>query len=260
MLGKVLTKQLLTAGYHTVAVTREHVDATEPDLSALEPHLDSGTTVINCIGLPPRTPPEDLLAVNAVFPRRLAAQCAARGARLIHVSTNGVFAGNSGGYTELAVPDATDAYGISKLLGEPPQCMVLRTSIIGYEGPGGRYLLAWALGQHGQAIPGFVNHRWNGVTTVALARGVIRILADDLYDPGVFHLHASDSVSKYELLDTIREVFGVQLTIVPTRNPQCTDLTLASVHPLSNTVIGASVRHQVEELRRSLDLANHTHA
>src|SRR5215218_83942 len=97
------------------------LDSTEPD------------AVVNCIGIVKQVV-EDLgvaIAVNAVFPHQLAAACRQRGARLIHVSTDCVFSGESGAYTETDIPDPVDLYSRSKLLGEPatPGVLSIRTSM-----------------------------------------------------------------------------------------------------------------------------------
>src|SRR5258706_12617983 len=74
-------------------------------------------------------------AVNAAFPRRLAGFCSEAGAYLVHYSTDCVFSGRKGGYTEADPPDPVDLYGRSKLQGEVtgPGCLTLRTSMIGPE-------------------------------------------------------------------------------------------------------------------------------
>jgi len=74
------------------------------------------------------------------------------GARLVHISTDCVFSGLRGGYTELDHPDSDDLYGRTKLLGEVdyPDAVTLRTSIIGHELRGGRSLLSWFLSQEGK--------------------------------------------------------------------------------------------------------------
>ena len=85
------------------------------------------------------------IRINALFPHELADLCAAVGARLIYISTDCVFSGNRGTYTEEDIPDPVDLYGRTKLLGElnRPGCLTLRTSIIGWELRGHLGLLEW---------------------------------------------------------------------------------------------------------------------
>src|SRR5687768_5653966 len=95
--------------------------------------------VVNCV-YPSRKAliagdPLQVIPICALLPHRLAQATAAAGARLIHISTDGVFSGSKGGYTEEDVPDAKDVYGLSKYLGElkEPHTFTIRTSIIGHE-------------------------------------------------------------------------------------------------------------------------------
>ncbi|MEP5536767.1 sugar nucleotide-binding protein, partial [Ekhidna sp.] len=95
--------------------------------------------VINCVGLIKQRPnaedPIEAINLNALFPHRLAQMCNRFGARLIQISTDCVFSGKSGRYSEEDTPDAIDFYGRSKLLGEVTygNAVTLRTSIIGHE-------------------------------------------------------------------------------------------------------------------------------
>ena len=96
--------------------------------------------VINCVGLIKQLSdakdPLSALPINAMFPHRLAKLCKLAGARMIHVSTDCVFSGQTGMYKESDVSDAEDLYGKSKYIGELndlPHAITLRTSIIGHE-------------------------------------------------------------------------------------------------------------------------------
>ena len=143
--------------------------------------------------------------VNTAFPHALASLCESHGARLVHFSTDCVFDGSQGPCDELVPPSANDAYGRGKALGEPATAMILRTSIIGPERRRFYNLLCWALRQ--TRIDGYRNHRWNGVTTLALARAVAGLIRDGVHEPGIRHIHAED-VTKHELLAVICRCFG----------------------------------------------------
>src|SRR3954453_3252906 len=117
----------------------ERVDALDTDALAAVLACVRPDAVVNCVGLvKQRGPADDPLAalpLNSLLPHRLARLCALTGARLLHVSTDCVFRGDRGAYTESDAPDAADLYGRSKLLGEVDQtnAVTLRTSIIGPE-------------------------------------------------------------------------------------------------------------------------------
>ena len=131
--------------------------------------------VVNCIGLVKQRPEAAdaaaLVQANALFPQQLHAACAQRGARLIQISTDCVFAGDRGGYTEADRPDPADLYGRSKLAGEPEGegVLTLRTSMLGRELDRASGLLEWFLSVRGEA-GGYPLAVFTGPTTPVLAR------------------------------------------------------------------------------------------
>ena len=176
--------------------------------------------VINCVGLVKQRADADdpliALPINALLPHRLAHLCGMCGARLVHVSTDCVFRGTRGGYTEDDVSDAADLYGRSKFLGEvaAPHAVTLRTSIIGHE-LGGRAqgLIGWFLGQE-QGVRGFTRAIFSGLPTVELA-SVIRDHV--LPRPGLSGLYqvAAAPISKFDLLTLVAREDGREIAIEP---------------------------------------------
>ena len=176
--------------------------------------------VINCVGLIKQRDEasDEALAVrvNAEFPHRLAKRCGETGARLIHFSTDCVFAGTRGNYTEDDPADATDLYGQSKHRGEVtgPQCVSLRTSVIGHELGTNLGLLDWFISQRSQTINGFKKAIYSGFTTLEMARIVERILTQHAALSGLWHV-ASEPISKFDLLQLCREKLGWEGIIEP---------------------------------------------
>lgn len=174
--------------------------------------------VVNCIGvvkqLPSSKDPLVSLPLNSLFPHRLARLCALADARLIHISTDCVFSGEKGGYTEADPPDADDLYGVSKHLGEVdyPHAITLRTSIIGHELTGARSLVDWYLSQDDQ-VQGFTKAVFSGVPTVELARVIRDFVAPRPHLQGLYHVSA-DPISKYDLLRLIGATYGRQTRVV----------------------------------------------
>ena len=149
--------------------------------------------------------------VNASFPYRLATAADARGVRIIQIATDCVYSGAIGRYDESASHDATDVYGQTKSLGEVPgdHVLNLRCSIIGPEIGSTTSLLEWVLAHpQGATLGGYIDHHWNGVTTLAFARvasGIV-LAGDPL--AGTHHLVPADSVSKAELVRLIAQAWG----------------------------------------------------
>jgi dTDP-4-dehydrorhamnose reductase len=174
---------------------------------------------------------------------------ASTGTRVIHISTDCVFDGKEGPYDETRQHNALDEYGKSKSLGEPSDCMVLRTSIIGPEVPGKKKsLFEWVRAQKNGTVPGFINHFWNGLTTLELSNAIIKIIEYNYYSNGVFHLHSED-VTKANLVKSISDAFGFNVTIIPTEAPSICDRRLRSVKPLNSRIAPASLSKMLEELK-----------
>jgi dTDP-4-dehydrorhamnose reductase len=176
--------------------------------------------VVNCIGIVKQRKdarsPIPSLEINALLPHRLAELCAALGARLIHFSTDCVFSGRKGAYTETDAPDPQDLYGRSKLLGEVADApgLTLRTSIIGRELSRKTGLVEWFLAQRG-TVRGFRRAVYSGLTTAEMSRLVGRLATEHAGLHGVWHV-ASRPITKYELLVTFADKLGrTDVEIVP---------------------------------------------
>ncbi len=174
--------------------------------------------VINCIGiikqLPTAKDPLVSLTVNSLFPHRLAVLCQAAHVRLYHISTDCVFSGRKGMYTEQDVSDAEDLYGRTKFLGEvdAPGCLTLRTSIIGRELESRSGLVEWFLSQKGGKVRGYSKAIYTGFTTQVMA-GIIGDLIERFPDLcGVYQV-SSEPINKYDLLELLKEAFALQIEI-----------------------------------------------
>ncbi|MDP2851933.1 MAG: SDR family oxidoreductase [Gallionella sp.] len=174
--------------------------------------------VVNCIGLVKQLAQADdplvALQVNAMLPHRIFRLCELAGARLVHVSTDCVFSGGRGRYTEDDVPDARDLYGRSKLLGEVSSdgAITLRTSIIGHELGDSHGLVDWFLHQQGQCS-GYTRAVFSGLPTIELAHVIRDVVIPRPDLSGIYHV-ASEPISKYDLLRLIAEVYGKMIEIV----------------------------------------------
>ncbi len=168
--------------------------------------------IVNAVGIvKQRSAAQDAiicLEVNSLLPHRLSQLCNEHDVRLIHISTDCVFSGSKGMYTEDDLEDARDLYGRSKLLGEVPdaQAVTLRTSIIGLELSRKKSLVEWFLAQKGE-IKGFTRAIYSGFTTQEMARIIERVLLVDISLSGLWHV-ASSPINKYELLDLLSGYIG----------------------------------------------------
>jgi dTDP-4-dehydrorhamnose reductase len=196
-------------------VSVENFDSIVRAIALAKPHY-----VVNCIGIVKQQlaakDPLPSISVNALFPHRLAQVCQAAGIRLIHISTDCVFSGRKGNYDESDVADAEDLYGRTKLLGEvnADGCLTLRTSIIGRELETSHGLVEWFLSQEGKAIRGYKKAIFSGFTTNALAEIIAQIITNHSDLHGVWHV-AAESISKFDLLSLVKEIYKLNIQIEP---------------------------------------------
>lgn len=188
-----------------------YLDATdskriEEIINTLKPDI-----IINCIGiLNERATNNPLLALqlNSLLPHQLAKFAERYKGKLIHISTDCVFSGSKGDYTENDVPDGKSLYSQSKGWGEinSDKHLTIRTSIIGPElKKDGIGLFLWFMNQTGN-IKGYEKVLWNGVTTLELAKTTEEMIKNDV--TGIYHLGLETKISKYALLKLIQKVFG----------------------------------------------------
>ena len=236
MLGGYITTHFKKEEYDVaLANPFDAATATTEELRELVSGLRGPAVVINCIGIIKQRPgitDEQFMAVNAEFPRRLQEATAAAGARLIHISTDCVFSGKHGLYTERHTPDPVDEYSRSKLSGEPAGATVVRTSCIGSERKQKLSLLEWVKAQAGKEVGGYTNHFWNGVTCLQLAVFLEQQVAQDALWEGVRHYHSPQDVSKYELVRMMSDAYGLRVAVQPVEAPVAVNRTLRSVQPL----------------------------
>jgi dTDP-4-dehydrorhamnose reductase len=192
----------------------ENSDSLVSTLETVRPDV-----VINCVGLVKQLStagdPLAALPINALFPHRLSRLCALAGARLIHISTDCVFSGAKGMYSEDEPSDATDLYGRSKYMGEvdAPHAVTLRTSIIGHELGSAQGLLEWFLAQQGP-VKGYRRAIFSGLPTVELARVVIEHVLPRPELRGVYQV-ASEPIAKFDLLTLFAREYGRSTSIIP---------------------------------------------
>jgi len=176
--------------------------------------------VVNAVGLIKQVPAAadtvENLCVNSIFPHRLAALSTEFGARLMCISTDCVFDGRKGNYSEIDHADARDIYGLSKYLGEinTDNVLTLRTSMIGRELGTKHSFLEWFLSNRGRSIKGYTNALFSGLPTLVLADTIREIIARQPSLTGLFHV-AGDPISKFDLLLLLNEHFEAGAHIEP---------------------------------------------
>ncbi len=154
---------------------------------------------------------ENAIKVNSIFPRALDSFAEKANVNIIQIGTDCVFSGLKGSYRESDPFDPTDYYGYTKVLGEAAlrNTMTLRVSVVGVERESSTELLNWVLNHPSKStIWGYVNHIWNGVTPLHLAKLLFGVVNEDLHFKGVQHIVPGNKVSKHQLIKLISGAFN----------------------------------------------------
>ena len=222
MLGHVV-KMYFQENGHTVAGTSRLVDSeyyfdATKNIESLEKYIDNfkPDAVINCIGILNKVAEDNkslAVLINSYLPHYADELCQKKGVKFIHVSTDCVFDGAKGEYTENSFKDAVNFYGQSKALGEinNDHNLTLRTSIVGPDiSENGIGLFQWFMNQTGETN-GFDHAIWTGVTTIELAKAMEKSILNNL--TGLRHVVNNDKIDKYSLLNLFKKYFNKDITI-----------------------------------------------
>lgn len=181
--------------------------------------------ILNCIGVTKRRKEAEMaihaIALNALLPHKLLEWGQNNYAKVVNFSTDCVFDGEQGNYTEESPTNATDLYGKTKALGEirGAYALTLRSSFIGTELHDGTELLEWFMSQTGR-VKGFKNAIYSGLTTIELSRVLETIMMHHPNATGVYNV-SSDTISKFDLLLLIKEKMNLGVEIVPDETVKC---------------------------------------
>jgi dTDP-4-dehydrorhamnose reductase len=174
--------------------------------------------VVNAVGVIKQLPSSNdlinTLTINSILPHRLGLLSREFGFRFITISTDCVFSGTKGNYSEGDPADALDLYGRSKNLGEVTDgnCLTVRSSIIGREVSTSHSLVEWFLGNRGGRVKGFANAIYSGFPTIVFADIIGNLLLGHPELNGLYHI-SSEPIDKFRLLTLVNKTFDAGITI-----------------------------------------------
>lgn len=243
MLGSYLTKYLKNF-FDVVPITRKNIDLNGNFLLITSKYkFNSDDVIINAAGIIKQRnySAQELIRVNSLFPHFLSTlNC-----NVIHITTDCVFSGKDGSYDENSLHDCLDDYGKSKSLGECGDLTIIRTSIIGEELHNKKSLVEWVKSNQNGVVNGYINHFWNGVTCLELSKHISTLIDNSNYWKGVRHLFSPDTVSKYQLVSYIDQIYQLNNTINPVMSEYC-DRSLITIF---DNQIKKSIREQIMEMK-----------
>lgn len=228
MAGHAISIYLKEQGHCVVGFSRrgvpfldEQVVGDARDVTLLEETVAEGEfdAVVNCVGVLNRfaeRDPEGAAYLNGELPHVLARICEGTHARVFHMSTDCVFAGNTGPYTEDSVPDGATVYDRTKAVGElrDGRNLTIRCSIVGPDThPDGIGLLNWFMAQEGP-VRGYTGAIWTGLTTLELAKAMEVAAREGAH--GLVNMVPPEPISKHDLLRLFNEhLRGGKIEIAP---------------------------------------------
>lgn len=236
MLGHKLVQVLGATEITVYATTRNAASAQTPVSNRPNVHIVPGITVdsldqlqalisevkpvavVNCIGLIKQQPDAKKaipsIRINALFPHQVAEIARKAGSRMIHFSTDCVYSGQTGNYSENDPTDPQDLYGKSKALGEvsDPGCLTIRSSIIGPELNTKFGLFEWFYSQRGGQTKGYSRAMYTGLPTLEMSKLVLHLIRNHPDLSGVYNV-ASEPISKLEILKLINESLNLKTQI-----------------------------------------------
>jgi dTDP-4-dehydrorhamnose reductase len=226
------TGEVLAAGHDQLDITDDV--AVTKTLNDFSPQL-----VINCAAFHNVDQCEDeedrSFEVNVRAVKRLAQGCAARGAKLVHFSTNYVFDGERDEpYTEDDIPSPRSAYAISKLAGEHAAlaysagALVIRSAglygLRGSESKGGNFVTRMVVrARKGAQLTVVADQRLTPTFTADLARAVVEAVGADV--DGLLHVTNGGDCSWFEFTEAIMAVAGLDVPVAPGETPTGSGVT-----------------------------------
>lgn len=193
-----------------------HYDLLKQDITVLLNDINP-ELIINCVGITIRRGVEiieNAIKINQKLPHTINKWCLKNSKKLIHFSTDCVYSGTKGNYTELDPLDAFDNYGLTKGKGEVQShnTLTIRSSIIGRELFNKTELLEWLISEKGKSVKGFSQVIYSGVTNLYMAKLIKELIMEGIEINGIYNI-SSPPISKYDLLNKLNRVFNLDLKI-----------------------------------------------
>ena len=218
MAGHIIALYFKERSYDVTGFTRRPIpyckniigDAMKPEDVKIAIFSDNFDVVINAIGVLNQNAEDHksmAVMLNGYLPHFIADTLRESKTKLIHMSTDCVFAGNTGPYYEDSFPDGMIFYDRSKAIGEvnDDKNLTFRNSIIGPDiNEKGIGLFNWFMKQE-DSINGFTGAIWTGVTTLTLAKAMEEAVKQNLI--GLYNLVNNESISKFDLCSLFNKYF-----------------------------------------------------
>lgn len=269
MAGHVIYNYLPSLGDYEVYGVARNVKQTDrvfsldvSDTEGLKKILDlQFDIVINCIGILNKDAeenPHKAVWFNSYFPHLLEALTKDKNTRLISISTDCVFSGKKGNYSENDFKDGEGFYATSKALGEVKnqKDLTIRTSIIGPElNKEGIGLFHWFMQQKGQFY-GYSKAFWSGITTIELAKVIHQTILQN--STGLIIVSGENKIDKYSLLKLFNKIFRNEELIILENSDYKVDKSMRSLRTDFNYKM-PSYEEMILEMKNWIEINNYNY-
>ena len=269
MAGHVIYNYLPSLGDYEVYGVARNVKQTDrvfsldvSDTEGLKKILDlQFDIVINCIGILNKDAeenPHKAVWFNSYFPHLLEALTKDKNTRLISISTDCVFSGKKGNYSENDFKDGEGFYATSKALGEVinQKDLTIRTSIIGPElNKEGIGLFHWFMQQKDQ-VYGYSKAFWSGITTIELAKVIHQTILQN--STGLIIVSGENKIDKYSLLKLFNKIFRNEELIILENSDYKVDKSMRSLRTDFNYKM-PSYEEMILEMKNWIEINNYNY-
>lgn len=186
------------------------------------------------------THPDIAWSINVEATQHLASVTRAIGSRLVYISTDSVFDGQKGRYSENDLPNPINAYAKSKLAGEyavlelVDKPLIIRTNIYGWNMQENLSFAEWILNQlqHSNTIKGFQDVYFTPILVNELSNIILQMMEAEL--SGIYHVAGSQRISKYQFAYMLADIFELDCSLV--QSSSITQAHLIAPRPLDTSL------------------------
>ncbi len=221
--GVSFNTSLAAVPFQTVKADLSQPDAGKKLLREYEPDL-----VVHCAALANLEACEKDQALarqlNARLPHELAQTTREMGIQLVHISTDAVFDGEKGDYSEEDQPNPLSVYAQTKWEGEKqvqdadPSALICRVNFFGWSPSGQRSLSEWFVNQlkASNSVFGFTDIVFCPLEVRLLCKTIQQLI--DHHATGLFHVVSQDALSKYDFGIRLAQRFGLDERLIQPRS------------------------------------------